>query len=444
MRILSSKKALTICIAFTYGFLLILNILTQMYRDDYQYLYSWNDGSLITSVSQIFPSMYTHGQIMNGRILCHFWVQFFLMLPGIIFDLLNAAAFVCLVYCGFDICTWKLRRNILFFLILTGFVWTYSPAFGQTCLWLDGSINYLWAFILALSVLRTFWKLFVSYEEAANKPVWKIILFCLLSWYAGGFAEMSSLTMMTGAVLFLLLVKFYHKNRIPVWGFLSLISSIAGFLFMFLQPGEQINRVVDNPSLITFLNKFIVAVEQMDKFLYLLLILWCVLFTVSIYCHIQTEKLCTSTVFFLLCLAANVFTIAGSTYPDRVVFFCTFYLILADCILLFQLAETNYAVFSNAICAGFAIVFLFQLILGSYDVLRSFNIHKDREQLIYEQIEAGVKNIEVENIKPRTKYSVLYGTEFLNETTSDIFPNSFVAKYYGIDSILGYPEDSRD
>jgi len=452
MKFLTSKKALVLCMALTFGFFLLLNILTPLCLDDYQYLYSWNDWTRITSISQIFPSMYTHGQIMNGRILCHFLVQLFLLLPGIIFDILNALAFTCLIYLGFHTATWHSTdmdtnsasgtRNALYYLVLAGFTWYYVPKFGQTNLWLDGSINYLWALVMAMVYIRVYWKLFVNYDSFSAPALWKQILFWLFSWYAGAFTEMSSLTMITGAVLFLILIKAVHKNKIPVWSIISLVFAVAGFLFMFLQPGEQANRVVTSPSLITFVNKFIIAVEQMNKYLYVLLILWCVLFACCIYFKTKLEILCTSAAFFLLCLAANVFTIAGSEYPDRVMYPCTFYLILANCSLLFSIARTKHAVFSTALCAGYSMVFLFQIILGTYDVFRSYDIYCDRDAYIKEQLANGNKEVMIELVKPRTKYSVLYETRDLGQESVNEFPNYYIAKYYGLDSIIGYEEDT--
>lgn len=442
MRLLTSKKSLAVCMTCTFIFFLILNILTPLCLDDYQYMYSWSDGSKITSISQIFSSMYAHGQVMNGRIFCHFWVQFFLLLPKMIFNFLNAAVFTLLMYIGFHFVTWHCRCNSLYFLILTGFVWYYVPTFGQTNLWLDGSLNYLWALTMACLFLIVYWKLFTQYNESCKKALKWQIPFYIFSFYAGGFTEMSSLTMMTGAVLFLFLVRCYHRNSIPRWSIISLACSILGFLFMLLQPGEQANRVVDNPSFITFLNKFIVAVEQMHTFLYILLILWCILFAVSCYTKIETDKLCSSGVFFLMCLAANFFTIAGSSYPDRVMYPCTFYLILANCILIFSLIHTKHKIFSIALCAGYSMVFLFQIILGSYDVLRSYDIYHDRDSYIKQEVANGNLDIYVEIIRPRTKYSVLYNTRDLGQESGDEFPNNYIAKYYNANSIIGYEEDS--
>ncbi len=442
MQALASKKSLVLYIVCTFLFFLILNILTPLCLDDYQYMYSWSDNSKITSVSQIFSSMYAHGQVMNGRIFCHFWVQFFLLLPKMIFNFLNAGAFTLLMYIGYQFTTWHTNRNALYYVLLTGFVWYYVPAFGQTNLWLDGSLNYLWALVMACFFLGTYWKLFTQYNQEHSKSLKWQIPFYIFSFYAGGFTEMSSLTMMTGAILFLILVRFYHHNSLPRWSIIALLWSILGFLFMLLQPGEQINRVVDNPSLITFVNKFIIAIEQMHSFLYVLLILWCALFAIACCVKIEPDNLCSSAVFFLLCLAANIFTIAGSSYPDRVMYPCTFYLILADCILIFNLIQTKDKVFIIALCAGYSMVFLFQIFLGSYDILRSYDIYTDRDSYIKQELANGNLDIYVEIIRPRTKYSVLYNTRDLGQESGDEFPNKYIAKYYGANSIIGYEEDS--
>ncbi len=75
----------------------VLNFYTPLYFDDFRYVYSWETGEKISSVSQIFPSMKAHYYGMNGRIPVHFLAQLFLLLNPILFDLINSFAFALFI-----------------------------------------------------------------------------------------------------------------------------------------------------------------------------------------------------------------------------------------------------------------------------------------------------------------------------------------------------------
>lgn len=84
MKKLNAKAdKILLAIVFVCIFLLMLycNIKTPMLIDDYSYLYSFDDWSRIENVFQIFPSMAAHRLSMNGRVVAHFFLQFFLMFP---------------------------------------------------------------------------------------------------------------------------------------------------------------------------------------------------------------------------------------------------------------------------------------------------------------------------------------------------------------------------
>ena len=80
---------LLFCLGF-FAMMLLCNHWTDLIADDYRYCFSYADDTRIESVAQIFPSMAAHRQSMNGRVVPHFLVQLFLMLPKGIFDVVNA------------------------------------------------------------------------------------------------------------------------------------------------------------------------------------------------------------------------------------------------------------------------------------------------------------------------------------------------------------------
>ena len=80
-------------------FILILNRLTPYVADDYTYMYSFADGKKMTSIGQIFSSLWEHYMSVNGRIIPHFFVHLFVMNSKIIFDIVNTLFFIFSMIC---------------------------------------------------------------------------------------------------------------------------------------------------------------------------------------------------------------------------------------------------------------------------------------------------------------------------------------------------------
>ena len=137
---------------FAAVFLLLLycNLHTALVADDFRYCFSFADGSRMSSLSQLLPSMAAHRHSMNGRVIAHALVQLFLMLPKPVFNAVNALFFAALVRL---ICRPALGRgehNALLAAAVFGCLWVLQPEFGQVFLWLDGSVNYLWCAVFCL------------------------------------------------------------------------------------------------------------------------------------------------------------------------------------------------------------------------------------------------------------------------------------------------------
>ena len=154
---LKLKKETIFTLLSAFVLILIYNIFTPMYADDFSYSYSFADGSKITSVLDIFPSMYAHYYSMNGRLITHFLSQLFLLLGKNVFNIINTFAFLVLgiiiythVYGSMEDIKNKQLAVIYIFLFL------FIPDFGQSILWLDGCSNYLYGTIIALAFLIPF------------------------------------------------------------------------------------------------------------------------------------------------------------------------------------------------------------------------------------------------------------------------------------------------
>lgn len=146
--------------------MLYCNIHTSLLTDDYTYMFDFTyissselSAHRISSLPQIIRSMAAHRIYMNGRVISHFFVQLFLLLPIWVFKLINPLVFsaeIFIIYkCSFN-CTASKSNFIRLLIPCFAFscIWIFQPAFGQVNLWLDGAINYLWAAVISLIFIQ--------------------------------------------------------------------------------------------------------------------------------------------------------------------------------------------------------------------------------------------------------------------------------------------------
>ncbi len=146
-------------------YVLMLNAMTPYIADDFQYMYSFQNGDRITSLWQIFPSLYHHYMHEIGRIVPHFFAQLFLMGPKAVFNLFNTAFFLILVYVMLKSSEYRANFSVIMWFLVPVLFWRFVPCFGQIFLWEDGSFNYLWSFTFGAVYLITYLNLYIYGEQ---------------------------------------------------------------------------------------------------------------------------------------------------------------------------------------------------------------------------------------------------------------------------------------
>ncbi len=121
-------------IVLIYVFMFVGNYLTPKVVDDFGYCYSWATGERVKSIADIVESMKVHRIYANGRIIPHGMVQFFLMFPDIVFDLINPVFFILelllIIYYSYDFGIKPDDNKPLILFCVFGLVWLSQPAFG--------------------------------------------------------------------------------------------------------------------------------------------------------------------------------------------------------------------------------------------------------------------------------------------------------------------------
>ena len=97
IRCVKENKWTTITIGVMFFIAVLYNVMSPYAADDYSYMFSAVTGERISNVFQIVISLMDDYLKVNGRVLPHFFVQFFMIFPKWVFNLVNAAMYVVLI-----------------------------------------------------------------------------------------------------------------------------------------------------------------------------------------------------------------------------------------------------------------------------------------------------------------------------------------------------------
>lgn len=435
VRLNRSRRAVLAAAGAVFLFLLVLNLLTPYVADDYVYMFSFHDKSRLDSLWAVFQSMYDHCFCMNGRVVSHFFGQLFMLFPKPVFDMVNAFAYAVVMYLLYRLCVMGREDNLLLFLAVCAAFWYFLPAFGQVCLWQIGSVNYLWALLWGLIYLAPFLCRFYHGRELLPR-LWQKVLFCLFALPFGMYTEITSFIGIFVAVLLLLLCPLLKKGKIRCWLWLPVVIGLAGFGIMLMMPAE-LSAKTGSLTLSILLDNFMRSTTMLRGHCLPLLLAWAVALVLGLYEKLPPERLVLSLVLAAGAVAANYMLIVAQYYEERCLCTTVLLLIAATGLLAGGLCGTRFRV--PCACAGavLAVVFLLSLAQGAADIVQNHLDFRYRETVIAEYKAAGETDLVLDRVWPSTKYSVFYGLRDLADDTPDTWPNSSMAKYYGVDSILG-------
>lgn len=426
--------------AAIFVFMFLCNHFTAKAVDDFGYLYSWANGERISGIKDIIESMKVHWQNNNGRSIPHGLVQFYLMLPDAVFDIVNSAVFMleCLLVLyysfGFDKNKAFLTSVLLF--CIFGLIWICQPVFGQVNLWLDGSVNYLHASVIHLLFLLPYFKL-TEQKEKQTSLGFKVI-FILFAFVAGAYSENGSAAAMAMAGIFILnsLIK---KNKVGAYLIIAEIASLAGYLTMIFTPATISNKRFDFRNLFA---SFDVCVMISEDYL-ILAVIYVILFVVLLVSK-KKETVYKSLVFFAGSAVSLLLLLFVSIRIERRAYFSCILMLIADLILLRDLLTIKKAQKAIYACLGLITVLSVAFsVYGFRDILKTDRLIKANEAHIASCREAGEFDVSIPDIKPKTKYSAVFGLKYIDCYSVSSYPNPSMARFYGVNSIIGIKADNK-
>lgn len=393
--------AVYVCI---FVFMLYCNMKSPLLCDDYRYCFSFVDWSRIENVWQIFPSMAAHRFNMNGRIVSHFLLQLFLMLPSILFKLVNSAFFaamlaiVCkLAFLNKDRPAWLKPVTVC---AVFAAVWVYVPAFGTVFLWEAGSVNYLWATVIVLLYIYISFKSFYTGREPES--IAAKAAFLLFSFIAGAYSETSAIT-------------------------------TIGTAFILSAPGEgaKIGESLNAEYLLKNLN----SVLFMCKTFWPLIAVTDVLFVVAVCAKADKDTLLAVVALVLVAMANMASVLIASYVPERVFVIPVVLLVTASAMLAVEIFGKNTALSMVVHTLPILIAPLF-MVYGLIDIMYADYQIKLNEQTMISDAAAGKDTSYIDIIHADSKYPALYNGIYIAEDP-ETWPNDSMSLYYGIDKIIG-------
>ena len=430
-----SKKWSYIIYSVMFLIMLIANILTPIVSDDFSYCFSFaGDRGRIESVGEIFPSLIAHGEGLNGRYAAHFFAHLFLMLPGIIFDIVNSLVFVMQVFIVVRIATYKRECNNLLSVFLFGMLWLCQCQFGQVNLWLDGACNYMWSVFFGFMFVAPYIMYFL-YDVHLSLPL--LIPYLFIALLSGNFMENVSPAFILIAGLLMLASTFVLKKKIRYEQVLGILFSLTGFIFMMIAPGEWINKVSNGDASSIFIN-LLVAIG-MVAVMVVPLIFFFVLITRVKKDESKKPVFLLSIILMIGAFASNFVMITAAYYALRSSIGSTS-LILFSVVFLLSQFEFNFDKKFKIIASLLTAAVSLAMIIGFVDITRTYILISENEEKIIEAKENGESSVAIPNIVPFTKYSGSYRLIYIDTENPDGWPNNVMAKYYGLDFIIGYDE----
>lgn len=415
--------------------MLILNVLTPMVLDDYDYSFSLATGLRIESFLDIIDSMIYHYYNWGGRIFAHVLASSFLLFPMIIFDIANSLIFVLfgiLIY-RFVIIdeqgnSWNNEVLILIYLLL----FLSIPTFGQTVLWLTGACNYLWTMVAMLAFLLPF-RIYCTTGKSIAKM--QTIPYCILAFCAGGGNEHTSAATLLCAGLISLYI-FYKKRAIKRWMVSGIVSGFVGWLILILAPGNyaRLESVdFEQSRLGRYLAIFKTATQYLEGSSLWLLVLVLFGIIVAYYYKIDKEIIYLVISVLLCAILGNYAMMAASYYPVRAYMGTQVYLIIALIMLYYHLKIQGLELLKKGFLAFIMVKVIFQFIYAMGSIAPSYYYYLQRELMIEESIERGVYEIETIGIRGYSPYNAFYIGDL--EANPAEWGNEMFAKYHEILSI---------
>ena len=232
------NRPIIITVSAVFLLVLLLSYFCPLITDDLHFKFIWNGfdakaGSevRVSSIADIIESAKNYYQYSGGRVVCHTIVFAMVNLPKWVFAIFNAAMFCIagLLIHGHILKKTRKKSDLtLAFIYLSMFF--LLPVWGDSILWMSGSVNYLWSGTAIL------WAIYLIDREDNSKK--NLYLSCIAVLIA------SSTNEIAGGVLSIILIlrMIFWKKKPFSYFYMVLFCVIPGIGLVLSAPGNK-NRM---------------------------------------------------------------------------------------------------------------------------------------------------------------------------------------------------------
>ena len=410
--------------------MLALNRLTPYICDDFTYDLNFLTGEPLDSIFEIIPSMYAHSFSMNGRLISHGLAQVFMLLSPGVFDVVNTAVFVGTLW----LMHW-LSGSESALLLACSFclLWLLMPVFGQVVLWQVGAVNYFWSLTALLLFIAPELLRFLEGRVLLWRN-WHRAAFCVYGFFFGWYNEIASFVGICMVPCLILLGLWLNKDKIRLHRLLPVLFAVLGYAVMLSMPAQAANKSGGLTAEL-LVRRFAVCSGMLVKYLLPLLIPLALILFFK-FDSLPRKKLILSGLFALAGVCANYMPLAASYYPERCLCTPVLLLIMALLFPLSEFAKREYRMNFCLVCAVVICLSAPFILTGSADIVSCHRQHAQREQTIAAAVDAGERDVTANVVIPQTRWSGYWGVRDLTDDP-DTWPNHDMARYYGLDSLIG-------
>lgn len=243
-------------VAGLFLYMLTLNQLMPMHRDDYEYALIWGTFDKIDSWKDVFQSLYNHYMTHGGRMVDFFVLDSFMLLGKEWFNPFNAFLYVVLMILVY----WYSKQEITFkfnpyFLgLIMVFCWLGLPHFALTNIWMTGACVYLMPAVFILSFLLPY------YFQLIGKSLMKNGFPQMLGMFLAGLISAWTIENTAATMTFAVgisTIYFYRKGILKNWMISGLIGNLLGLFLLIAAPGNYVRYASQSSKLIYhFTNQF--------------------------------------------------------------------------------------------------------------------------------------------------------------------------------------------
>lgn len=327
-----------------------------------------------------------------------------------------------------------------------------APAFGQSFLWLDGSATYSLGIVIALAYLIPFRKAIYQIQHGTyTKGSFLTQLFKFLYTFALGIlAGNTSENVGAAMIIFILLCGIFvklHHTKLQLW--MLGLGNIAGTILAVMSPGTQSRlESTGGLSVVGMIKNIVFIGADFVEYLRLPLCIFAGLLIAYMICtkhssvKAHLEKNAALIIYFVSTLAAAFSMILSTQFPARAwsIVSSLSAIVVILCFESFSATIPHIAKIRISVVT-LLIVFSIGTYTNSFFRLKAISaFHQAREELIVTAVQNGEKCVEIPAIASNCPHSVFDPIGDLSEDSSS-WPNTVIARYYGIDEVKRASED---